>query len=139
MYKQYLRKAAALVVASAAAIAFNAVPAKAAQGVIVAGTTNDGSKLYYDPSSVEVNNYTRTFKYAVIKPNGEIRINYAQTPWCRFGKIELDARALHENSLLELPKNPGWVIFQDNDPDHEIFIKADSPASINLLKAICAK
>jgi hypothetical protein len=114
--------------------------------VIVAGKTNNGSRLLYDPDSIRIDrsgealDKSRVFNYAVMKPSGEISVNIgAHTHWCRFGKVQVDARAVDKQTWfftkqhlgIDTMKQPGW--FSDKG-----YIVANSPASRNLLKAICA-
>jgi hypothetical protein len=115
--------------------------------VIVAGTTNQGDKIAYQPDSVyidrggESGDKSRFFNYAVIKKSGEISVNIgAHTHWCRFGKVQLDSRAVDKQTWfftkeylgIDTMKQQGW--FSDKG-----YVVANSPASRNLLKAICAK
>lgn len=114
--------------------------------VMVAGTTNRGDKLVYEPASVYINrtgeamDKTRVFNYAVIKKSGEVSINVgAYTHWCRFGKVKVDTRAVDKQTWfftkqylgIDTMKQPGW--FSDKG-----YIVANSQASRNLLKAVCA-
>jgi hypothetical protein len=114
--------------------------------VTVAGTTNKGDRLAFEPASVhidrsgEVLDKNRVFNYAVIKKSGEISVNIgAHTHWCQFGKVQLDGRAVDKQTWfftkqylgIDTMKQPGW--FVDNR-----YVVANSPASRNLLKAICA-
>lgn len=125
--------------------------AKANNFVIVAGTTKNGSRLMFAPSSVNIKfpqnpkepmlgDYNRYFNYAVLRKDGSQSINLgAYTHWCRNGKVEVDGRAVDPQNFffmkiynnIDVMKNPGW--FTDNG-----YIFADSPASINLLKTVCA-
>jgi len=110
--------------------------------VMVAGTTNNGSRLVFAPSSVKIDSESknRVFNYVVMKQSTENSINVgAYTPWCRYGKVQLDSRALdiqvagltYVYQNVNPAKQPGW--FVDNR-----YVVANSPASRNLLKAICA-
>lgn len=117
----------------------NVTKANATEGVIVAGTTNDGDKLYYVPSSVKLENNRRMFQYGVIKQNGEIRFNNGTTPWCRYSKVQLDPRAIDSQAFfftklynnIDILKTPGW--FADSG-----YVVANSSASKNFLKAVCS-
>jgi hypothetical protein len=114
--------------------------------VIVAGKTNNGSRLVYEPASVYIDrsgnfmDKSRVFNYAVVKPSGEISVNIgAHTHWCRFGKVQVDDRAVDKQTWfftkqylgIDTMKQPGW--FSDKG-----YILANSQASRNLLKAVCA-
>ncbi|PAX52914.1 hypothetical protein CK510_16780 [Brunnivagina elsteri CCALA 953] len=110
--------------------------------VLVAGSTNNGNRLVFVPNSVRIDSESknRVFNYAVMKPSGESSINAdAYTPWCRFGKVQLDPRAI-DNQVFGLTfvyhkvnpaRQPGW--FANGQ-----YIVANSPASRNLLKSVCA-
>lgn len=114
--------------------------------IIVAGNTSSGDKLAYEPSSVFIDrsgivgDKARFFNYAVIKKSGEVSANFgANTHWCRFGKVILDSRAIDQQAAfftkqysgIDVMKQPGW--YTDTG-----YIVANSPASRNLLKSICA-
>jgi hypothetical protein len=120
---------------------------KADNIVIVAGTTNNGSRLTFTPSSVKVptktntfGDYNRFFNYSVLRKDGSQSVHVgAKTPWCRNRKIELDPRAIDNQVFyftkiynnIDISKTPGWFIDSG-------YIVANSPASRNLLKAVCA-
>ena len=109
---------------------------------VVPGLTNDGGKLSFYTASLH-DAYIRTFAYFYI-PKGSNRAitNYpaqGKTHWCRNGRIEKDVRAI--NRLTEIEKEvssqPGWFLVDQNDYSSR-YIKADSPASVNLLKKVCS-
>jgi hypothetical protein len=115
--------------------------------VLVNGTTNDGSKLGYVEGSAKLSSWenVREFQYVLISKNG-IKVNTAYTPWCRYGKVQLDSRAIPNNEHdphgffdNDITHTVGWLISDmATYGEASIFIKADSYASKNLLKIVCA-
>ena len=96
--------------------------------LVVAGTTNNNTKLAIFNNSIKVTGYDRQFNYAVLDIQGNISINYnTKTSWCRYGSIQLDNRGRYKSSV------PGWYLTNGR------FIAADSEASINLLNRVCSK
>jgi hypothetical protein len=115
--------------------------------VLVNGTTNDGSKLGYVEGSARLSSWenVREFQYVLISQNG-IRVNTAYTPWCRYGKVQLDSRAIPSSDQdihgffdNEIKYTAGWLVSDmATYGEASIFVKADSLASKNLLKLVCA-
>jgi hypothetical protein len=115
--------------------------------VIVNGTTNNGSKLGYVEGSARISNWenVREFQYVLISKDG-IRVNTAYTPWCRYGKVQLDSRAIPSSDKdphgffdNDIKYTAGWLIHDmATYGESSIFVKVDSLASKNLLKTVCA-
>ncbi|MUG93015.1 hypothetical protein F7734_11430 [Scytonema sp. UIC 10036] len=115
--------------------------------VIVNGTTNNGSKLGYVEGSARISGWenVREFQYVLISKDG-IKVNTAYTPWCRYGKVQLDPRAIPSSDKdvhgffdNDIKRTVGWLISDmASYGETSIFIKADSLASKNLLKIVCA-
>ncbi len=98
----------------------------------VAGKTNDGDRLGYNPTSVKLNGTERYFQYAVYRPNGEVRINNATTLWCRRGKVEYDFRG-YDGGNMHAPISkslPGWHLLAEYN-ELGGYIVANSTASKN--------
>jgi hypothetical protein len=145
-----LRKFAAKVTAITSCVVVNAANPLAASAnnfVMVAGRTNDGSRLSFSPKSVHVTvgsqtyqDFHRFFNYAVHRQDGAISFQAdAYTPWCRNGKVELDWRAVdkvyfHNMKIynnIDISKTPWWMTSDGRR------VEATSPASRNLLRAVC--
>lgn len=117
---------------------------------LVRGNTSNGGMLALETSTVglvsnEVSRgqqsvtigYYRVFDYYSIDKKGNQRKVSALTPWCTKGKVKFDPNAYDAfNMGAIIAKSPAWMT-EDANFSHKI-IKADSPASINLLKAVCA-
>ena len=109
---------------------------------IIPGLTNNGSKLSFYSTSLQ-DAYIRNFSYFIIpKGSNQSETNYpiqAKTHWCRNNRIEKDIRAVERLTPLErqVSSQPGWFLIDNGSYSHQ-YIKADSPASINLLKKVCS-
>lgn len=86
--------------------------------VIVNGTTNNGSKLGFVEGSARISNWenVREFQYVLISKDG-IKVNTAYTPWCRYGKVQLDSRAIPSSDKdadgffdNDIKHTAGWLI-----------------------------
>jgi hypothetical protein len=77
---------------------------------------------------VEDGDYSRYFTY--IRKG---RTFQAETSWCRFGKITYDPRAdINRNPPQYTTEKPGWYVGAN-------YVIAQTPASIQMLKTVCAK
>jgi len=113
-------------------------------GVKIAGKTSDGATIYYVTEKTFISkDGNRHFRYLVHDSHDPnrffVRENYAFTPWCRKGKVERDTRLQFD---ARFSANPSWFLTKSDEEDgtyiHNRVIVADSRASINLLKAVCA-
>ena len=87
--------------------------------------------------------YARLRIFSIPKGSNRAITNYpaqGKTHWCRNGRIEKDVRAI--NRLTEIEKEvssqPGWFFTDGFNGQSIRYIKADSPASVNLLKKVCS-
>jgi hypothetical protein len=99
-------------------------PSAEARWIDVSGTTNDGDTL-----SFENNDPGRTkFTYRIIT-HDSVRIQEGVTSWCYRGKVKLNPNASPTTN------SPGWYVYTK---DNIVSVYANSPASFNLLKAVCS-
>ncbi|MBW4450044.1 MAG: hypothetical protein KME38_25230 [Spirirestis rafaelensis WJT71-NPBG6] len=108
---------------------------------IVPGLTNNGGRLSFYSAFLH-DAYVRSFSYFYIPKNSiQPATNYpiqAKTQWCRNGQIKKDTRATRLTEIeKQVSSQPGWFLVNQDDSSYQ-YIKADSPASINLLKKVCS-
>ncbi|BAZ50188.1 hypothetical protein NIES4103_28020 [Nostoc sp. NIES-4103] len=103
-----------------------------ARTIWIPGKTSNGERLTMDTSLEPYNDPDGMtyFNYSVVDIKGNFRDNMAMTNWCYLGRVQRNPKPVRYNMT-----KPGWVIAFDNE---FIEITADSKASINLLKAVCA-
>lgn len=100
-----------------------AAPAEA-RWINVSGVTNDGTTLSFENNDPGL---TR-FSYRVITKDS-VRIQQGVTSWCYRGQVKKNPNA------VPTTETPGWYVYQG---DNITSVYANSPASMNLLKVICA-